>query len=147
MSKSEKLYIVIVGCGRLGSHLANRLSRTGHSVVVIDKDGGAFDQLTAEFGGFHIEGNATEFAVLKQAKIDKADVVIAATHDDNLNMMVAQIAKKLFDIGKVMARVLDPTREEIYRELGIETVCPTVIAAELVVDAFVNKDDKSGQGS
>jgi trk system potassium uptake protein TrkA len=89
MFKSRTLYVIIVGCGKFGSYLANNLSREGHSVVVIDVKASSFNELTAEFSGFVIEGDATEFAVLKEAKIDRADVLIAATENDNVNLMVA----------------------------------------------------------
>jgi trk system potassium uptake protein TrkA len=124
-------YIVIIGCGRLGNHLADQLSREGHSVVVIDMHGAAFDDLSPDFSGFRVEGDATQMAVLKEAKLGNADVLIAATHEDNVNLMVAQVAKKIFGVPLVMARVFDPRREEVYARLGIETICPTSVAADM----------------
>ncbi len=129
------MYVVIVGCGRLGSLVASRLSKEGHSVVVIDVDELAFDNLSAEFSGFQLEGDATELAMLRQAKIDKADVFIACTHDDNVNLMVAQIAGKIFSVRRVLARVFDPQREEVYSRLGIETICPTCVGAAMFFDS------------
>lgn len=127
----KSLYIVVVGCGRLGSHLANLLSSDGHHVVVIDRDGSAFTKLSAEtYSGFRVEGDASEPAVLRKAKIDQADLLIAATLEDNLNLMVALVAKRVFGVKQVMARVYDPTREEMYHDLGLKTVCPTLIAGE-----------------
>ena len=125
------MYIVIVGCGRLGAYLANGLSREGHGVVTIDIDERAFGGLSPEYGGFRVEGDATELAVLRQAKMDQADVVIATTQEDNVNLMVAQVARKVFAVPRVLARVFDPKREGIYRRLGVETVCPTSTAADL----------------
>ena len=93
---SRNRYIVIVGCGRLGSHLANQLSRNGNSVVIIDIDESSFCQLSPEFSGFRVEGDATQVAVLHGAKIKQADVLIATTHEDNANMMIGQVAKKVF---------------------------------------------------
>ena len=90
----HSLYIVIVGCGRLGSHLANQLSHVGHSVVVIDTDEDTFNDLSPDFSGFRVEGDATQIAVLKEAKLNQADVLFATTHSDNVNLMVAQIARK-----------------------------------------------------
>ncbi len=127
-------YIVVVGCGRLGSILASQLSGEGNSVVVIDRHESVFDSLGGEFSGFHIVGDATELAVLRSAKADKADCLLAVTDSDNINIMVAQIAKKLFQIPTVLARVFDPNREAIYREFGIETISPTQLSAE----AFAN---------
>ena len=69
--------------------------------------------------------------MLKQAKVDKADLVIATTQDDNVNLMVAQVAKAAFSVPRVLARVFEPKREAIYRRLGVETICPTTVAADL----------------
>lgn len=134
MTPRDHRYIVIVGCGRLGSFLANRLSNEGNSVVVIDSNPAAFDTLTADqFSGFRVEGDATELAILKQAKLDKADVVVGATQDENVNIMAAQVAKKRFNVPKVIARILDPNKEDFCRKLGIECICPTLIAAEKMI--------------
>jgi trk system potassium uptake protein TrkA len=133
------LFIVIVGCGRLGSHLANQLSRAGHGVVVIDRDERAFRNLSPEYSGFRIEGDATELAVLKQAKCNKADLVISTTLDDNINLMVAQVARAKFNVPRVLARVFEPRREAIYQRLGVETICPTSVAAELFLKSIAKE--------
>ena len=137
MQSDQRLFIIIVGCGRLGLYLANRLSRDGHSVVVIDINESAFDNLSAEYSGFRVEGDATEFAVLEQAKIDEADIVITTTREDNINLMVAQAAKKIFRVPRVIARVFEPKREEIYRDLGIETICPISIAGDILLKSLM----------
>jgi trk system potassium uptake protein TrkA len=124
-------YIIIVGYGRLGSLLADRLSSSGSNVVVIDQKETAFDKPALEFSGFKITGNAAELAVLRQAKIDKADCLLATTNQDNLNLMIAQVAKVVFHVPKVLARVFDPSREALYRQFGIETISPTNLSAEL----------------
>ncbi|MDO4559257.1 MAG: TrkA family potassium uptake protein, partial [Planctomycetia bacterium] len=108
------LYIVVVGCGRLGSHLANQLSGMGHSVVAIDQEETAFSRLSSDFSGFRITGDATQTSVLREAKVHKASVLIATTHHDNVNLMVAQVAKKIFNTPTVLARVFDPQREKAY---------------------------------
>lgn len=136
MVSDKRLYVIIIGCGRLGSYLANRLSHDGHSVVVIDLNDSALEALSAEYSGFRMEGDATEIDLLKQAKIDKADFFIATTGDDNVNLMVAQMAKKLFQVPRVIARVFQPKREKIYLDLGIETVCPTSIAADVFLKSI-----------
>ncbi len=128
--KKDILFIVVIGCGRLGAYLANRLSGQGCSVVVIDQHQAAFDGLTVEFGGFRVEGDCTEVAVLKQAKIERADIVVATTNEDNINLMVAQIARQVFKVPRVIARVYQPERETVYRVMGIETICPTTLAGE-----------------
>jgi trk system potassium uptake protein TrkA len=137
MPAMKKLYIIIVGCGRLGSYLANKLSRDGHSVVAIDIHASAFDALTFEFSGFRMEGDATEYAELIRAKIEHADILIATTREDNVNLMIAQIAKEVFKVPKVMARVDDPNRVKIYSDLGVETICPTTVAGDMFIDAIV----------
>lgn len=134
----NSLYIVIVGCGRLGAHLANQLSRDGNSVVVIDRDEATFNHLSSDFSGFHIDGDATQMAVLKEAKLNKADIFIATTHEDNVNLMVAQVARKIFRVPHVLARVFDPKREEVYAHLGIDTICPTSVAADIFLRAIAN---------
>lgn len=132
---ASTLFIVIVGCGRLGSNLANQLSHAGHGVVVIDIDEEAFDHLSAAYSGFRVEGDAVELAVLKQAKLDKADLLIATSQDDNVNLMVAQVARAVFSVPRVLVRVFEPKREAIYRRLGVETICPTSVAADLFLKA------------
>ncbi|MCD6359612.1 MAG: TrkA family potassium uptake protein [Armatimonadetes bacterium] len=127
------MFILVVGCGRLGSYLANRLSEHGHSVVAIDRDEAAFEALSPEFSGFRLEGDATEFAVLREADIGNADMVVVTTHNDNINLLVSQVAKRLFGVERVIARVYEPERERTYRDLGIDTVCPvTSVAREIL---------------
>jgi trk system potassium uptake protein TrkA len=139
----NSLYIVIVGCGRLGAHLANQLSRAGHSVVVIDRKEATFNDLSPDFSGFRVEGDATQVAVLKEAKLKRADVFFAATHEDNVNLMVAQVARKVFNVPHVLARVFDPRREQVFDRLGIETICPTSVGAEMFLSAVAA--DRAGR--
>jgi len=131
-------YIVIVGCGRLGSHLANQLSRDGNSVVVIDTDEATFNDLSPDFSGFRVDGDATQMAVLKEAKLKEANILIATTHEDNVNLMVAQVARKIFCVPHVLARVFDPKTEEVYAQLGIDTICPTSVAVDMFLRAVAN---------
>ena len=126
-------YIVVVGCGRLGSMLASRLSSQGNSVVVIDPHENSFNNLSSDFSGFQITGDASEIEILRSAKVEQADCVLAVTDKDNINLMVAQVAKSIFQIGIVIARVFDPAREQIYRDFGIATISPTQLSA----DAFM----------
>jgi len=139
----KSLYVIVAGCGRLGSYIANRLSEAGHSVVIIDPEENAFSRLSDEFSGFRVEGDATEFAVLQEAKVDKADLLIAATREDNVNLLVAQVARRIFEVPSVIARVLEPSRTEIYSSLDIKTVCPTLIAADtMLVSAGLFREEK-----
>jgi trk system potassium uptake protein len=124
------IYIIIVGCGRLGRILAHKFSQLGHSIVVIDCQASSFKQLSSDFSGFTVEGDATEVSVLQKAKIDKADMFLAATNNDNVNLMVSQIARHVYQVPKVFARVKNPVREVIFHNLNISTVCPTLLAAD-----------------
>ena len=121
-------YIIIAGCGRLGANLANTLSNIGENVIIIDKNQDAFRKLSPSFGGITTAGDATEIAVLKNAEIEKATAVISLTNNDNTNIMVAELAKKMFNIGQVIARLYDPECECVYQEFGIETICPAVLS-------------------
>jgi trk system potassium uptake protein len=98
----NNLYIVIVGCGRLGSILSNQLSRVGHFVVVINKDEATFNNLSSDFSGFRLEGDATRISVLKEAKIKNVFVLFTATHEDNVHLMVAQVARRVFNVPHVL---------------------------------------------
>jgi len=137
-------YVVIVGCGQVGSMLANRLSSLGSNVVAIDRDEAAFDNLSAEFSGFRVLGEAAELATLRQANIERADCLLAVTPHDNVNLMVAQMAGVTFGVPKVIARILDPAREVVYREFGIETVNPTTATVDLFLLAL-QKEPEAGQ--
>jgi len=137
MAGTRHMFIIIVGCGRLGSYLANRLSEAGHSVVAVDMNEEAFESLSPEFSGFRLEGDATEFGVLREAEIADADMVIVTTHNDNINLLVSQVAKKLFGVERVVARVFEPERERTYRDLGIDTVCPVTMVGEDVLTGLL----------
>ncbi|MFT9494624.1 potassium channel family protein [Anaerosolibacter sp.] len=133
-------YIVIIGCGRLGSHLARLLSKARKSVVVIDKDEHSFHRLTDEFSGFTIEADAIEIDTLLRAKIDRADVVVTTTNDDNTNIMIAQIAKTIYNVPKVIARLFEPSRQQVYEELDIQTLCPTILSAIALGDMIIGEE-------
>jgi trk system potassium uptake protein TrkA len=137
---------VVVGCGRLGAILAERLSRQGADVVVIDRDERAFDGLDEDFGGFTVHGDATRRAVLDAAGTADAEVVVAVTHEDNVNLMVAQVAQRIYGVPRVLARVYDPKRQETYAHLGVETVCPTTVAADRLLTAVGANDPPSSEG-
>lgn len=133
MRKAESLYVVVVGCGRIGSIVATKLSISGSNVVVIDSDETALESLPEEFTGFKIIGDVTEISVLRDAKLDKADVLLALTGDDNTNFMVASVAKRFFGVKRVIARVNEPANEDIFKEFDIEIVSPTRLAAMKVL--------------
>jgi trk system potassium uptake protein TrkA len=124
------MYIVIIGCGTVGSLVANSLSKEGHDVVVIDNDETSFENLSSEFSGFRILGDGGEVEILKQADIEKAEAVFLTTRKDNLNLTIAQVAKTIFGVPCVVARIFDPKRGEIFSSSGIKTISPTRIAVE-----------------
>ncbi|MBV9438772.1 MAG: TrkA family potassium uptake protein [Candidatus Eremiobacteraeota bacterium] len=125
---------VIVGCGRVGSTLAKLLVADKHDVVVVDENPGAFKRLGNRFGGQVEVGTGIDYDVLKRAGAERADGFVAVTDGDNRNVMAALIAQRMFRIPKIMARIYDPPRGQLYRELGIETFCPTTIGAQLIRD-------------
>lgn len=127
--------IVILGCGRVGATLATMLDRDGHTVSVIDQKSDSFQRLSNEFSGDLIVGNGVDEDVLLRAGIKKADAFISVTDGDNRNIMASQIAREIFHVQKVMCRIYDPIREETYRGLGLETICPTIMGAQMFFDA------------
>lgn len=129
-------YVIVVGSGQLGAILANRISRLGSNVVVIDRDEAAFRNLDVDFSGFKVTGDAAELAVLRRAGIERADCLLTVTPYDNVNLMVAQVALKVFAVSRVIARAHDPAREAIYHELGVETINPTRLAVAAMLDAL-----------
>ncbi|ARE88572.1 Trk system potassium uptake protein TrkA [Clostridium formicaceticum] len=139
MKKNNMEYIIVVGCGRTGSHLANLLSKAGKSVVIIDKEEKKFEKLSEEFSGFMLEADAIEIDVLEQAKIAKADVLITAAADDSTNMMIAQVATKIYEVPLVLARVIDPAEIPVYEALEIQTISPTILSAQLLYELIMGK--------
>jgi trk system potassium uptake protein TrkA len=131
------MYVVIVGCGRVGSELARLLSSEGHNVVIVDKNPKSFERLGGVFNGLSIEGNGYEIEVLKKAGIEKADAFCAVTNGDNTNLVAAQAAKKIFKVPKVIARVYDPQRAHIYKALGLDILSGTILFAAMIRDKLI----------
>lgn len=131
------MYVIIVGCGRVGSELAKLLSGEGHNVVVIDKQQSSFDRLGGAFNGLTMAGNGFDLSLLKQSGIEKADVFCAVTNGDNTNLISAQVAKKIFKVPKVIARVYDPQRAHIYSALGLDIISGTVLFAAMIRDKVI----------
>lgn len=136
------MYIIIVGCGRLGSTLARELSSEGHDISIIDSDNENLDRLGSGFNGQRIRGVEFDNDVLLDAGIDEADVFLAVTSDDNTNIMAAQIAKDIFEVKRVVARVCEPSKEFIYKRLGIETVKPIQLADEVIRNSIMEEGSK-----
>ncbi|NQS99835.1 MAG: TrkA family potassium uptake protein [Candidatus Omnitrophica bacterium] len=123
------MYVIIIGCGRVGSELAKLLADAGHNVVVIDKNADSFKQLGADFNGLTITGNGFDVDLLKEAGVDQADAFCTVTDNDNANIMSGQVAKKIFHISKVITRINDAQYAHLYKELGIDIVNSTTLLA------------------
>lgn len=124
--------IVIVGCGRVGSTLAENLDADGHDVIIFDIRTAAFDRLPETFKGIAIRGDGTDEEVLRQAGADGADIFLSLTEGDNRNIMAAQVATETFGIPRVIAKINDPVRAAAYSDLGVVTLCRT----NLIVDSL-----------
>jgi len=124
--------VIIMGCGRVGAQLAGLLDADGHTVTILDTDAYSFRRLAPTFGGTALIGNGIDEEALKRAGIEEADVFVALTQGDNRNVMAAQIAKHIFNVPRVISRIYDPLRQELYDTLGIEAFSPTTIFAQLV---------------
>jgi trk system potassium uptake protein len=124
--------IVIVGCGRVGSSLAELYDRAGHEVVIIDNLTSAFDRLPSTFRGSAIRGDGTDEDVLRRAGAEGADVFLALTEGDNRNVMASQLANEALGANKVIAKINDPVRATAYAELGIATLCRTGLMMDAV---------------
>jgi len=131
------MYLIIVGCGRVGSELAKLLSNEGHNVVIIDKNPASFERLGGTFNGLTRVGNGFDLELLRQVGIEKADAFCAVTNGDNTNLISAQVAKKIFKVSKVIARVYDPQRAHIYAALGLDIISGTILFAAMLRDKII----------
>lgn len=133
--------VIVVGCGRVGSQLATLLSVEGRNVVVIDKDPESFKRLGTLFNGVTIKGLGFDEDILEEAGIRECDAFAAVTNYDNTNLMAAEVARKIFDVPHVVARLYNPVRERTYQQLGLDYVCGTTLVAEVLLDKI-----KAGHG-
>ncbi len=122
--------VIVVGCGRVGSQLANMLSDSGHNVCVIDRAADAFANLGRNFNGTTVQGIGFDEEELIAAGVEECDVLAAVTQSDNTNLMCAEVANRLFNVPHVIARLYNPGRERAYLQLGIDYVCGTSLVAE-----------------
>ena len=136
------MFVLIVGCGRVGSAIANSMLEEGHEVSVLDEDAEAIALLDRgqansweERGGQFTEGTALEIDALLAAGIERADAFVASTDGDNTNLVIAQIAKRKFQVDQVIARIMDPARATWYSEQGLHTICPTQAGIEMLTAA------------
>ena len=131
------MYVIIVGCGRVGAELAKLLSGEGHDVVIIDKAQESLKRLGDTFNGLTMVGNGFDLALLKQVGVEKADAFCAVTDGDNTNLISAQVAKKIFNVRKVIARVYDPQRAHIYTALGLDIISGTMLFSAMLRDKII----------
>ena len=123
------MFVIIMGCGRVGARLANLLEADGNEVLILDTNPGAFGRLGPDFQGTTMVGNGIDSDLLRRAGIERADAFAACTQGDNRNIMASQIAKEIFNVPKVVTRIYDPIRKDTYTTLGLEAISPTVIGA------------------
>ena len=134
--------VVILGCGRVGATLALMLDRDGHDVSVVDKESESFRRLGENFRGRTVVGIGLDEDTLRRAGLEGADAFLAVTNGDNSNIMTSQIAKFLFSIPRVLARVYDPLRAEVCRELGVETLCVTTLGSGMMLDRLFGRQSQ-----
>jgi trk system potassium uptake protein TrkA len=123
------MFVIIMGCGRVGARVAQMLTTVGHEVTIMDIQSSAFTRLGSDFKGQTVLGDATDQEVLKRAGIERADAFVAATQGDNRNIMASQIAKHLFGVQRVVTRIYDPLRSDTFAALGLQAISPTIIGA------------------
>jgi len=121
-----------MGCGRVGAQIAATLDAEGHEVTIMDVNAQSFSRLNPAFKGTALLGDGTEEESLRKAGIDQTDAFVAVTERDNYNIMAAQLAKHFFDVPKVVCRVYDPPRGELFKTLGLEVISPTILVTQLL---------------
>jgi trk system potassium uptake protein len=147
------VFILIVGCGRVGSSVARTMLREGHEVSCLDEDPESHARLEVgldrgweDLGGRFTVGTGLEVDALVAAGIEKADAFIASTDGDNTNIVISQIAQRRYEVPTVIARILDPLRAEWYQQQGLHTICPTRVAIEMLESAVLAGSGK-GDGA
>lgn len=132
--------MLIIGCGKTGSQLCNELSRKGHDVSVIDSRASHFDFLSDDFTGYTVVGVPIDQDVLRNAGIEACDAVAALTENDNTNLMVCQLAREVFHVPRVLARIYDPRRSGVFRHFGMHTVCPTNLSVDAILSILADNN-------
>jgi trk system potassium uptake protein TrkA len=150
-SSMRRMFILIVGCGRVGSSVARTMLREGHDVSCLDEDPESHARLEVglekgweDLGGHFTVGTGLETDALVAAGIEKADAFIASTNGDNTNIVIAQIAQRRYQVPTVIARILDPLRAEWYRRQGLHTICPTRVAIDMLENAVREGAQRGG---
>ena len=134
--------IIIIGCGKTGSRLANALDERGYDVAVVEGDEEKFSMLSEDFSGLEVCGVETDIDVLRNAGCDNANMAFVVTGKDNVNVMVAQTLKVEFGLDNVYLRVLDPSREAVFRKFGLKTVCPTRLESDILFNLATEESNE-----
>ena len=132
--------ILVIGCGKVGSNLCNMLSEQGHDISVVSENAGDFSELSPDFNGYTTVGVVIDQDVLKRAGIENCDALAAVTSDDNINLMVVQMAKEFFHVPRTYARVNDPKKHDVFTKMGIVTICPTNMTVATLSSALSGQD-------
>jgi trk system potassium uptake protein TrkA len=136
------MHVIIAGCGRVGSGLAEALEKRGHTVAVVDKNPKAFERLPSGFNGRAIAGFAFDRDLLKEAGIERADAFASVTSGDNSNILSARVAKEHYRVGSVVARIYDPRRAQVYQRLGIQTVATVRWTTDQIMRYLLPEDSQ-----
>ncbi len=126
--------ILIAGCGTVGSTLAMKMSRLGHTVCVVDRNSETFNNLDDDFDGMTVVGNPIDQDVLRRCGIEGCDAVAAVTAYDNVNVVLSQVAKEVFKIEKVLTRIYDPQRQTVFSDMGLQIICPTALTVDSAIE-------------
>jgi trk system potassium uptake protein TrkA len=126
---------LVIGCGRVGSAVAQQLQQSGWDVTVLDENEDALGRLGESWTGGFVVGHGMDLQLLREAGIEEADAVVVTTDGDNSNLVIAQAAQKHFEVPTVVVRVLDPARAQFYAARGLRVICPTSAAIETLVAA------------
>lgn len=132
--------IIIMGCGRVGLQVSHLLIRQGHEVTVIDHDANALARLGADFKGKVVRGVGFDRNILLEAGVETAEGFVAASSSDNANIVAARTARTIFHVPRVVARLYDPVRAEVYQRLGLTTISSTSWGAEKIVEVVTHTD-------
>lgn len=135
------MQIIVIGCGKVGAKLARVMADEGHEVVIVDNDSKAFKNLGVGFNGLTVTGVPIDQDVLKQAGIETADALAAVTPDDNVNIMACQVAREIFKIPRVIARIYNPAREHVFHEFGLDTICPTNLTVDVIRSMIMGSEE------
>lgn len=131
------MHVVVMGCGRVGTLIAQRLEESGHTVAIIDQNREAFRRLGPNFQGITLTGVGFDRDILIQAGIERADAFAAVSNGDNSNILAARVARENFGVTNVVARIYDPGRAEIYQRLGIPTVATVIWTADQILRRLI----------